>query len=72
MADKMQILEIQGSEVKGTLNAPERLVDKDAIIKELKEIINKKNAIIEQQTDYIGELQNEVSQCRYKIRMLTL
>lgn len=68
----MQILEIQGSEVKGTLNAPERLVDKDAIIKELKEIINKKNAIIEQQTDYIGELQNEVSQCRYKIRMLTL
>lgn len=72
MADKMQILEIQGSEVKGTLNAPERLVDKDAIIKELKEIINNKNAIIEQQTDYIGELQNEVSQCRYKIRMLTL
>lgn len=68
----MQILEVQGAEVKGTLNAPARLVDKDAIIKELKEIINNKNAIIEQQTDYIGELQNEVSQYRYKIKMLTL
>lgn len=67
-----EMLEVEGTKITGTLSAPEREENPEDVIKELRAIINKKNAVIERQADYIGELQEENSQLRSTVKMLTI
>lgn len=67
-----EMLEVEGTKITGTLTAPKREENSEDVIKELRAIINKKNAVIERQADYIGELQEENSQLRSTVKMLTI
>lgn len=67
-----EMLEVEGSPMVGTLSAPKRNKNLEDVIKELRSIINQKNAVIERQTDYIGELQEENRQLRSTVKMLTI
>lgn len=67
-----EMLEVEGSPMVGTLSAPKRNENLEDVIKELRSIINQKNAVIERQTDYIGELQEENRQLRSTVKMLTI
>lgn len=75
MANKIEVMalvEVHGSEYKGVLHAPQRSNEPEAIIKELREIIERKNKTIEQQCEYISEMQEEVTRLRNTVKMLTL
>lgn len=67
-----EMMEIEGTKITGTLNASVKKQSPEDVIKELTNIINKKNEIIERQTDYISELQNENMNLRSTVKMLTI
>jgi len=68
----IHLMEIEGTPIKGVLHAPKKEEDPQAVIADLRSIINKKNLIIERQTDYIAELQDEIRVLRSSVRMLSL
>lgn len=72
MGDAFVACEVEGAVIRGTLNAPERQKDVNAVIAELKSIINQKNQTIEKQTDYIAELQEENRRLRQSVQMLSM
>lgn len=73
MSEKMDILEVNGADIVCTFNPmKKRTDDLYEQIEELKSIICKKNEIIEKQTDYIADLQDENHNLRSTIKMLTL
>lgn len=69
MKETFIIMDVKGAEIKGTLDAEKR---PDSAIKELQDIIQQKNAIIEQQTEYIAELQDDVHRLTNTVKMLTI
>lgn len=71
MNDKLEMVEVQAKPVTVPLEHPNGGAPKTEI-ETLRDIINQKNEIIERQTDYIAELQEEVSKLRYKLKLLTL
>lgn len=71
MNDKLEMVEVQAKPVTVPLEHPNGGAPKTES-ETLRDIINKKNEIIERQTDYIAELQEEVSKLRYKLKLLTL
>lgn len=71
MNNKLELLEVEAKPIECPLEHP----NKDAPKSEkehLLEIIQQKNKIIEQQTDYIAELQEDVFRLRRKLQLLTL
>lgn len=71
--DLLVRLDVEGTEIKGILNAQTERAKTDAeLIKELKAIIQQKNAIIEQQTEYIADLQEDNHKLQSTVKMLTL
>lgn len=71
MNDKLEMVEVRAKPVTVPLEHPNRGAPKTEI-ETLRDIINQKNEIIERQTDYIAELQEDVSKLRYKLKLLTL
>lgn len=71
MNDKLEMVEVQAKPVTVPLERPNGGAPKTEI-ETLRDIINQKNEIIERQTDYIAELQEDVSKLRYKLKLLTL
>lgn len=71
MNDKLEMVEVQAKPVTVPLEHPNGGAPKTEI-ETLRDIINQKNEIIERQTDYIAELQEDVSKLRYKLKLLTL
>ena len=71
MNDKLEMVEVRAKPVTGPLEHPNGGAPKTEI-ETLRDIINQKNEIIERQTDYIAELQEDVSKLRYKLKLLTL
>lgn len=71
MNDKLEMVEVRAKPVTVPLEHPNGGAPKTEI-ETLRDIINQKNEIIERQTDYIAELQEEVSKLRYKLKLLTL
>lgn len=71
MNDKLEMVEVQAKPVTVPLEHPNGGAPKTES-ETLRDIINQKNEIIERQTDYIAELQEEVSRLRYKLKLLTL
>ena len=67
-----KMMEVKGVPIVGTLDAPEKKQDPESVIADLRSIINKKNCIIEQQADYIVDLQEEIRSLRSNIRLLSL
>lgn len=73
MSSGVDILSVAGKEVRYEVPSSKRPHnDLKDVVKELNEIINKKNRIIEQQTDYIADLQEENINLRMRIKMLTI
>ena len=72
--ERLDVMEVQGAEIRCTIEAPkrERVIEPMEMVKELKEIINQKNAVIEKQTDYISELQEENSRLRQMVQLLNM
>lgn len=68
----LKMVEVEGTLVREVLSADKRIIDPNIIIKELNDIINQKNAVIEQQTEYIADLQNENYHLRSTVKMLTI
>lgn len=71
MNDILEMVEVQAKPVTVPLEHPNGGAPKTEI-ETLRDIINQKNEIIERQTDYIAELQEDVSKLRYKLKLLTL
>lgn len=71
MDAKLEMVEVEAKPITCTLEHPHG-VKQQTEVETLRNIINQKNEIIEKQTEYISDLQEEVSKLRYKIRMLTL
>lgn len=71
MNDKLEMVEVQAKPVTVPLEHPNGGAPKTEV-ETLRDIINQKNEIIERQTDYIAELQEDVSKLRYKLKLLTL
>lgn len=71
MNNKLEMVEVQAKPVTVPLEHPNGGAPKTEA-ETLRDIINQKNEIIERQTDYIAELQEEVSRLRYKLKLLTL
>ena len=71
MNDKLEMVEVRAQPVTVPLEHPNGDAPKTEV-ETLRDIINKKNEIIERQTDYIAELQEDVSKLRYKLKLLTL
>lgn len=67
-----KMMEVKGVPIVGTLDAPEKKQDSESVIAELRSIINKKNCVIEQQENYIADLQEEIRSLRSNIRLLSL
>lgn len=72
MENKLEMVEVQAKPITCTLEHPNVAAAPKTEVETLRNIINQKNEIIEKQTEYISDLQEEVSKLRYKIRMLTL
>lgn len=72
--ERLDVMEVQGAEIRCPIEAPkrERVIEPMEMVKELKEIINQKNAVIEKQTDYISELQEENSRLRQMVQLLNM
>lgn len=70
--ERMDIMEVEGKEMRLPLDAPKRVIDPMAMVEELKDIINQKNCVIEKQTDYIMELQEENSKLRQMVKLLNM
>lgn len=71
MNDKLEMVEVRAKPVTVLLEHPNGDAPKTEL-ETLRNIINQKNEIIERQTDYIAELQEDVSKLRYKLKLLTL
>ena len=71
MNDKLEMVEVRAKPVAVPLEHPNEGAPKTEL-ETLRDIINQKNEIIERQTDYIAELQEDVSKLRYKLKLLTL
>ena len=71
MNDKLEMVEVRAKPVTVPLGHPNGGAPKTEL-ETLRDIINQKNEIIERQTDYIAELQEDVSKLRYKLKLLTL
>lgn len=72
MENKLEMVEVQAKPITCALEHPNVAAAPKTEVETLRNIINQKNEIIEKQTEYISDLQEEVSKLRYKIRMLTL
>lgn len=70
--EKMVIVEVEGSEKRIPIDAPKRVIEPMAMVEELKQIVNQKNRVIEQQTEYISELQEENSKLRQMVKLLNI
>lgn len=70
--EKMVMMEVEGKEMRLPIDAPKRVIDPMAMVEELKDIINQKNGVIEKQTDYITELQEENSKLRQMVKLLNM
>ena len=72
--ERLDVMEVEGAEIRCPIEAHkrERVIEPMEMVKELKEIINQKNAVIEKQTDYISELQEENSRLRQMVQLLNM
>lgn len=70
--ERMDMMEVEGKEIRLPIDAPKRVIDPMAMVEELKDIINQKNGVIEKQTDYIMELQEENSKLRQMVKLLNM
>lgn len=70
---KLHMMEVEGKEIRLPINdAPKRVIDPMTMVEELKQIVNQKNSVIERQTDYIMELQEENSKLRQMVKLLNI
>ena len=69
---RMDMMEVEGKEIRLPIDAPKRVIEPMAMVEELKQIINQKNRVIEQQTEYITELQEENSKLRQINKLLNM
>lgn len=69
---RIDAVEVNGSEKVIHFREEKRSEGDAATIQEMKQIIAQKNAVIERQTEYISELQEENTKLRSQIKMLTI
>ena len=69
---KFHMMEVEGKEIRLPIDAPQRVIDPMTMVDELKQIVNQKNSVIERQTDYIMELQEENSKLRQMVKLLNI
>jgi sRNA-binding carbon storage regulator CsrA len=69
---KLHMMEVEGKEIRLPIDAPKRVIDPMTMVEELKQIVNQKNSVIERQTDYIMELQEENSKLRQMVKLLNI
>lgn len=69
--NKIEMVEVEAKPITVPLEHPNGGAPKTEV-EALRDIIKQKNETIEAQTNYIAELQEEVSKLRYKVKLLTL